>query len=174
MSTVPPSPSPSPPNPIARWFEVGAAVFSGIGCLSLMGAVVLIAGVNLVMPSDTPPAGSDATGQDVYAVVTAPFRGFRWLIDQISPVLVIVGLIPLLLGVALLIVSRGIARYRPWARIIGATLLLMLALLGATSIMASIIDGDYDLAGGMLLLALLPLYPFWLLVWRWNDPAQRA
>jgi len=93
--------------------------------------------------------------QDAYAIVTTPFRGFRWLIDKASPTLEIVGLAPLLLGVSLLIVSRGIARYSRWARIAGAALLLLLVLFGALAIMGAIIEGDYDVAGGALPLVLV-------------------
>jgi hypothetical protein len=168
MAVIPPR------NPIARWFEVGGAIFAGIGCLSLMGAVIIVVGVNAFMPSDTPPAGYPASGQDVYAVVTAPFRAFRWLINVVSPVLVLVGLAPLLLGGLFLLVSRGVARHQRWGRIAGAVLLLVPVLFGAMAILGAVIDGDYGGAALTLPLLVVPLYPFWLLIWRWDTtPAER-
>jgi hypothetical protein len=166
--------SPSPRNPIAVWFQVGGAIFAGFGCLSLMGAIVVIVGVNAFMPSDTPPAGYDTTGQDAYAVVTAPFRAFRWLINEVSPVLVIVGFAPLLLGILFMVVSRGLARDRSWARIAGAGLLLVPVLFGGLAMMGAIIEDHYDEAAYMLPLLLVPLYPFWLLVWKWKARTPRV
>jgi hypothetical protein len=136
--------------------------------MSLMGAIVVIVGINLAMPSDTPPADTNRTGQDVYAVVTAPFRAIRWFINEVSPALIFVGLVPLALGVLFLIVGHGVARYRLWARIAGAALLLVPVLFGALAIMGGLLDHDYDMAAYTLPLVLVPLYPLWLIVWKWN------
>jgi hypothetical protein len=72
MST---SPTPSPTrNWLALWFQVGGAIFSGMGCLSLIGALLVIGAINLFAPPDKPPTGYDSSGQDAYSVATAPFR----------------------------------------------------------------------------------------------------
>jgi hypothetical protein len=172
MAAIPPPPTPR--NPVAVWFQVGGAIFAGFGCMSLMGAVVVIVGINLAMPSDTPPAGTNTTSQDVYAVVTAPFRAIRWFINEVSATLIFVGLVPLLLGVLFLIVGRGVARYRPWSRIAGAALLLVPVLFGALAILGALLDHEYDVAPYTLPLVLVPLYPFWLLVSKWNASLPSA
>jgi hypothetical protein len=166
------SPPPSPPrNPIALWFQVGGAIFSGMGCFSIMGALVVIGAINLFTPPDTLPAGYDKSGHDAYAVATAPFRALRWIFNEVSPVLIAVGLAPLLLGILFLLIGRGIARYQPWSRIAGAALLLVPVIFGIMAILGAIIDRDFDVAAYIIPLVLLPLYPFWLVVWRWQAGA---
>jgi hypothetical protein len=166
MMSASPPPSPSL-NPVALWFQVGGAIFSGMGCLSLMGAVLVIGAINLFTPPDTLPAGYDKSGQDAYSVATAPFRALRWIFNEVSPVLIGVGLAPLLLGILFLLVGRGIAQHRPWSRIAGAALLLVPVLFGIMAILGAVIDRDYDVAIYTPPLVLLPLYPFWLVVWKW-------
>jgi hypothetical protein len=114
-----------PRNPIAVWFQVGGAIFAGMGCLSPIGGLVVIGAINLFTPPDTLPAGYDRSGQDAYTFATAPFRALRWIFNEISPVLIAVGLAPLLLDLLFVLVGRGISRYRPWSRIAGAALLLV-------------------------------------------------
>src|ERR1700761_5317624 len=96
---------------VARIFEIFGVLLAGIGGFLVIGLIILTLAVRLTFPDEPQPAGHDLASQIVGGIVWLPygvFAALRWIVEQLAWVMGIYAAIQAAIGVALLVIGRGI------------------------------------------------------------------